>query len=99
MRNENFRAKANRAWDAAITLCKLMKKGDKLHQKVAVRAIRTQHGEEFIYQNRHANPAINRHVLSLFEMFTEEKIVWAKHGHYWRWRRPGDPADGREVIF
>jgi hypothetical protein len=99
MQNANFRAKANRAWDAAITLWNMMKKCDKLHQKIAVKAIRTNHGNEFIYTNRHTNPAINRHVLSLFEMFTEDKIVWAKHGHYWRWRRPGDPLDRREVIF
>ncbi len=99
MKNANFRAKANRAWDAAITLQKLMKKGHKLHQKIAVKAIRGQHGEEFIYQNRHANPAIDRHVLSLFEMFTEDVVVWAKHGHYWRWRRLGDPLDRREVNY
>jgi hypothetical protein len=99
MKSSGFREKANRAWDAAITLWKLMQKSEKLHQKIAVKAIRGQHGEEFIYQNRHANPAIHRYVLCIFEMFTEGKIVWAKHGHYWRWRRSDDPVNRREVFY
>ena len=99
MQKGNFRAKANRAWDAAFTLWELMKTSEKMHQKIAVKAMLTKHGNEFIYKNRHANPAINRHVLSLFELFTEDEIVWAKHGHYWRWRRSSDPLDRREVNY
>ncbi len=98
MLNKNYQAKANRAWSAAVTLRELINDKSKLYQNEAVEAIRASHGDEFIYQNQNG-PAIDRHVLGDFEMFTQDEIVWAKAGQYWRYRRENDPTDRREVRF
>jgi hypothetical protein len=64
-----------------------------LNQTDAAARIRMNFGEEFIYINRHRNPAISKAVLAEFEKLTQDSVVWVRKSR--RWRKRGD-APGRE---
>ena len=51
-----------------------------LHQRNAVRVIREEFGEDFLYKNKKNRWAIDRRVLKAFNRLTGDGIVWAaKH--------------------
>jgi hypothetical protein len=93
----SFRDKAKRAWKVAEAHYGLIKGKDRLLHRDALNLIKARFGVEFLYQNRHGNPAISSGVLGIFVLFTGDKVVWARHGGYWRPRQASGPeglADG-----
>jgi len=68
----------------------------KLDQQDAVSMIRTEFGEEFLYENANGNLAIDKRVLAEFRRLTKDTVVWEKSG-YWRKRTPRDPVGRRQA--
>ena len=98
MNQKDAKRKLKRALHAALAMWETMMSTDKFAHRLAVKLLRSKYGEEFIYQNRNDNPAIDRRVLAMFNLLTQD-VVWAKDGRYWRHRRAGDPLHGRQVSF
>ncbi len=61
-----------------------------LHQRNAVRVIREEFGEDFLYKNKKNRWAIDRRVLKAFNRLTGDGIVWQRSTRKWRPRRPHD---------
>ncbi len=83
--------------DVAIMMLTFIKDRTRLDQEVAVRLIREQFGEDFLYRNANGNFAIDKGVLKEFRKLTEDTVVWDRGYREWRLRRDHDPKGTRQV--
>lgn len=61
-----------------------------LYQDDAAWRIRRRFGKEFVYNNQHGNPAIEKDVLDEFRELSGDKIVWSRGQKLWRERISSD---------
>ena len=71
-----------------------LRRSEFMAQVVVAWEIAQRFGERFIYLNANGNPAINRDVLSAFDLATGDDVVWESRARIWRRREEGD-APGR----
>lgn len=69
-----------------------------LYHETVVGKIKNQFGNEFVYQNRNGNLAIDRKVLTEFRKLTDGKIVWERSEKAWRKLKPGEKVKGRQIA-
>ena len=74
------------------------RKRARLPQTIAVRQIRAEFGDEFVYRNKNGNFGIVPAVIKVFNELTKDTIVWSSGSRYWRMRKDDDPA-GRTVRY
>lgn len=65
-------------------------KSPRLYQEVAVRKIKENFGDAFVYQNEHGNLAIDKKVLSEFKKLTQDSAIWERGDKAWRKRQSYD---------
>ena len=78
------------AKDVAQWMLEEVQRSGHLAQEQAFDEIQQKFGKEFTYINDRGGNAINKKVLNVFRRLSEDTVVWARTGHYWRMRKPGD---------
>lgn len=73
--------------------------GDRFPQREAVKVVRDEFGEDWLYTNKNGNPAIKKSILDKFRELRGNDWVWASQTQAWRKRRPDDPADKSMVRY
>jgi hypothetical protein len=67
-----------------------------LYQDVLVHQIAERFGQEFTYDNKNGNLAIDRRVLNAFRDLTSGSVVWESGQRMWRERQDNDEPGKRK---
>ena len=90
--------------EVAQWMLEQLEQGDELMQQDAARAIQKDFGQEFVYNDKNGDLAVDRRVLYQFKKLSGDTAVWVACQSnwlegFWRIRESGDKIGRKQYLW